>query len=147
MLDLQIVIPSINLWTKYTKPCIESLIKSSEYAGIKYRILLIDNASDDETITEAGKLVSETFSHYRAPIRLSFAESVNLGMKDAFETRGAKYCLVPNNDTILREDTIKRLIERFEKGDKEVVMVTAINVQGECKTPADLVNITEKTCD
>ncbi len=152
MLDIQIVIPSINLWTKYTKNCIESVVRSSEHAKVKYRILLIDNASIDETLQEAGKMVSETFSHHRSSVIMSFAESVNIGIKDAFEVRGAKYCLVINNDTVLREDTIKKLVERFDlekfsTKSAKVVMVTAINVQGECTTPTDLENIPEKTCE
>ena len=131
-MKVAIIIPSINLWNQYTKPCIDS-IKTSH----NYRILLIDNASTDETLVEAGKLVSDTFSHRRNNVRLSCAQSWNMGIKDAWE-RGFDYVLVLNNDVILHPDCIDRMVERFEKGG--VGMVTALDVRGECALPMMIMN-------
>lgn len=133
MSKIQIIIPCINLWEKYTKQCIESIKTTHDY-----RILLIDNASTDETLVEAGKLVSNTFSHLRNNEKLSCAQSWNVGVKDAFE-RGYEYVLILNNDIILHPTAIDTLVKRFEKGD--AAMVTCMDVRGET-TPDALQYIT-----
>lgn len=164
MPKVQIIITSINLWEKYTKPCIDSI--KTKY---DHRILLVDNGSTDETKTEAGKLVSNTFSHHRNEKAACCAKSWNYGVKDAFE-RGYDYALVLNNDVLLHPETIDRLVERFElskqkliaesiemeahkvnpeititapirpnKFESEVLaMVTAMNIRGECEKPEDI---------
>jgi len=132
---VQIVIPVINLWKKFTKQCIDSVVKACE--GVDYRILLIDNASIDETKDEAGKLVSSTFSHKRNEERWGCGQSWNYGIKDGFE-RGFDYIFVVNNDTLLHQDAIKNLMSRFEKDD--IVMATCMNIKGECSTPEDIFN-------
>lgn len=164
MPKVQIIITSINLWEKYTKPCIDSIKTKYEH-----RILLIDNGSTDETKTEAGKLVSSTFSHHRNEKAACCAKSWNFGVRDAFE-RGYDYVLVLNNDVLLHPQTIDRLVERFEASKQkliaeapvmtteqiepgvniqapigpthfeyeELAMVTAMNIRGECETPEDI---------
>jgi hypothetical protein len=124
---VQIIIPAINLWTKFSKDCIESVVKACE--GLEYRIMFIDNNSFDETLVEAGKLVSSTFSHYRSPIRMGCAESWNVGVKDAI-ARGFDKILILNNDIVIHQDAIKQLLKRFKKGD--VGMVTCMDVKGQC---------------
>lgn len=144
-MKIQIVIPCINLWNKYTKKCIESVKSKHEI-----RIMLIDNASSDETKVEAGKMVSSTFSHHRNEQPWSCAKSWNFGIKDGWE-RGYDCVAVLNNDVLLHPDCLDRMIERFEKnntsGDitKEidanqhhVVMVTAMDVRGNCDKPDNI---------
>lgn len=135
-MKIQIVIPAINLWNKYTKQCIESLetamVQASKHS-ISARILLIDNASTDETKIEAGKKVSDTFSHKRNEERWGFQRSVNFGINDGFE-RGYDYVLVCNNDIVLHPEALWRIGERFEKGtgtDEMLGMVTCMDIRGE----------------
>lgn len=163
MPKVQIVITSINLWEKYTKPCIDSI--KTKY---DHRILLIDNGSTDETKEEAGKLVSNTFSHHRNEQAWCCAKSWNFGVKDAFE-RGYDYALVLNNDILLHPEAIDYLIGRFEASKQKLVaepvefdvlasaeatiqapvkathfeseilaMVTAMNIAGECNPPEQI---------
>ena len=130
-MKLQIIIPSINLWEKYTKFAIQSVQEAMVRAkghGIDCRLLLIDNASTDETKVEAGKMVSELFAHKRNEERWGFQKSVNYGVNDAFE-RGFDLAFVCNNDIYLHPEAIWRLAERFDKGD--VGMVTCMDVRGE----------------
>lgn len=133
-MKLQIVIPCINLWEKYTKNCIENVQKTLGNLGIEYRIMLIDNASSDETIEAAGLLVSNTFAHARYETPNSFSKSVNIGIKDGIE-RGYDHFLVLNNDVLLNNACIRNLLLRIETGD--VAMVTAMNIKGET-TPQDI---------
>lgn len=133
MSKVQIVIPAINLWNSYTRACIESIKTKHEY-----RILLIDNASTDETRVEAEKMVSDRFSHKRNEERWACAKSWNYGVRDAFD-RGFEYVLVLNNDVILHPDAIDSLVERFEVFNapeiidpiKSLAMVTCLDMRGE----------------
>lgn len=133
MTKIAIVIPCINLWAKYTKPTIDSALEAMVRAkphDIDCHILLIDNASTDETATEALKMVSELFTYRRNTERWGFQKSVNYGVNEGFKN-GADIALVLNNDVILHPEFIWRIGERFEKGDVE--MVTGMPVDGEMK--------------
>lgn len=130
-MKVQIVMPAINLWHRYSKPAIDSINEAMMRAkshSIDTRLLFIDNASTDDTKVEAGKLVSELFAHQRNETRWGFQRSVNFGVNDAFE-RGFDIALVVNNDIVLHPEAIWRLAERFNGGD--VGMVTCMDVRGE----------------
>lgn len=132
-MKIQVIVPTINLWERYTKACLES-VKSKH----NLRILLIDNGSTDETKVEAGKLVSSTFAHHRNEQPWSCSKSWNFGIKDAWE-RGYDYCLVINNDVLLHPECIDRLVERFEKAEtSDTVMVTAMDIRGDCPQPVSI---------
>lgn len=150
-MKVQIIIPAINLWAKYTRPAISSIDMAMVRAdghGVKTRILLIDNASTDETREEAGKLVSEVFSHKRNEERWGFQKSVNFGVNDAWE-RGFDYAFVVNNDIVLHPEAIWRLAEAFERSraldgvELPTAMLTCMDVRGETEPDklADIVAI------
>lgn len=130
-MKIEIVVPAINLWEKYTKQCIESLNEAMMRAkahGVDSHIILIDNASTDETQTEAAKLESKLFHYQRNDERWGFQKSVNFGVNYGWEN-GAEFALVCNNDITIHPEAIWRLVERFSKGD--VGMVTCMDVRGE----------------
>lgn len=129
-----VVIPSINLWAKFTKPCIDSV--KTKY---DYRIVLVDNGSTDETREEAGKLVSATFTHKRNEQNVGCQGAWNYGIKDSFE-HGCDYVLVCNNDILLHKDAIDKLVDRFESSKTSdehltLAMVTAMDIRGELPIP------------
>jgi GT2 family glycosyltransferase len=136
MQKVQIIIPCINLWAKYTKPCIDSVVKACK--GIDHRILLVDNGSFDETKIEAGKLVSDTFSHKRFEINEGCSRAWNFGINDAFE-RGYTHVLVLNNDVLIHPESIEMLLARF-RVEPEVAMATMMDITGECVTPGSIFN-------
>lgn len=129
MPKVQIVIPCINLWNKYTKACLESI--KTKY---DYRILLIDNNSTDETETEAGKLVSNIFAHKRNTQCWSCSKSWNFGIQDGFD-RGFDYIIVLNNDIILHPEAIDKMIERFEQAEENLAMITCLDIREESNPP------------
>jgi GT2 family glycosyltransferase len=144
-----IVIPCINLWSKYTKQCIES-IKTVHDATL----VLIDNNSSDETQIEAAKLVNNNFIYHRNNECWSCARSWNFGINLAFDS-AADYVLVLNNDVILHPMAIDRMIERFEDelsnppihSDtivKELGMVTCLNIKNEIRDPREIFNLPVK---
>lgn len=133
-MKVQIVIPTINLWNKYTKPCLDSCLSAMMAAkkhGIDVRVILIDNASTDETKIEAPKLNQELIAYHRNDERWGFQRSVNFGVQYGIE-HGADAILVCNNDIVLHPEAIWRLAERIEKGD--VGIVTCNDVRGEMQT-------------
>lgn len=131
-MKVEIVIPTINLWQKYTRQCLDSVQEAMVRAkahGIDCHVILIDNASTDETATEAIKMVNELFIYQRNSERWGFQRSVNYGVNYGFE-HGAQYALVCNNDIVLHPEAIWRLVERFEKGT-DAGLVSCMDVRGE----------------
>ena len=133
-----VVIPCINLWDKYTKPAIESLQSVHELD-----IIVVDNGSTDMTQHEASLLVAEgkIGCYIRNPKNEGVSHSWNQGTRKALEDN-CDYILIINNDVVLRKDTIDNLVERLEKNEPSVVMVTAINVRNDCQQdPKNLPNL------
>ncbi len=132
-MKVEIIVPVINLWQKYTSPCLDSIFEAmirAKVHNIDSHILLIDNNSTDETSREASKLESELFHYHKNSDRWGFQRSVNFGMMYAWENK-MDFGLVCNNDIVMHPEAIWRLVERFDKGD--VAMVTGMPVDGEMK--------------
>lgn len=149
-MKIEIVIPTINLWNKYTKQCIDSVTEAMIRAkahGIDAHIILIDNKSTDETQVEASKMNNELFFYQRNEERWGFQRSVNFGVKYGIE-HGAELIMVCNNDITMHPEALWRLVARFGKDD--VGMVTCMDVTGEMTekkiTPAEIgkINAFEK---
>jgi len=132
-MNLAIVIPCLNLWRRYTKPCLDSL-----RVDYPHRIVLIDNGSTDETRDEAGRLVGATFQHRRYETNSGTARSWNYGVADGFE-KGSDYVVVLNNDILCHPECINRLARRMEQND--VAMATALDVRGEVGAPEEVLRI------
>jgi len=128
-MKVQIVIPVINLWRDYTKPCIDSVIRASR--NINYRIFLIDNGSTDETQIEAQKLISDRFLYHRNEELWPLSKAWNYGIRRAFED-GYDYAFVINNDVLIHPDAIDKLVARLKNSENELVIVTCMNVKSEC---------------
>jgi GT2 family glycosyltransferase len=129
-MNLAIVIPCLNLWRRYTKPCLDSI-----KAAHPHRIVLVDNGSTDETRTEASKLVGATFQHRRNEVTTGTASSWNYGVADGFE-KGADCVVVLNNDILCHPACIDRLARRIEQND--VGIASALDIRGEVARPEDV---------
>ncbi|MGL1863644.1 MAG: glycosyltransferase [Pseudodesulfovibrio sp.] len=93
--------PVFNNW-ELTRQCLASL---REHVGeIPNEVLLVDNASTDETATEAAgfgeSLFGHSFRYLRQEKNLGFARAINLGANQA----SGKYLYLLNNDTITVSD-------------------------------------------
>jgi len=92
-----------------TRECIESLIKS-DYPDLD--IILVDNASSDGSVQYLRSLFSgitilENSTNER------FARGSNKGMRFALD-RGTQYVFLLNNDAVVEEATIGRLVGALE---------------------------------
>lgn len=144
-----VVMVGVNLFDKYSKPALDS-IKSKHDLYIVY----VDNGSTDNTLQEAMKLVNENFHYKRFETNEGLQKAWNYGINDCFVNHNCDYVFVPNNDILLHPEAIDRLVERFERKDLEldyvripgvngdadrpIVMVTCMNIRGECPTPQDI---------
>jgi GT2 family glycosyltransferase len=132
-MKVEIVMPCINLWKKYTQPAVESVLDAMVNARghqIECHLIIVDNASTDETKTEASNYDHYLVYHQRNDTRWGFQKSVNFGVAYGIEHR-ADLILVINNDILLHPSAISRLVERFQKGD--VGMVTCLDVSHEMR--------------
>jgi GT2 family glycosyltransferase len=138
-MKIGVVIPTVDLWAKFTKPCIDSVKSKHELYFV-----LIDNNSKDETYVEATKLITPTFHYKKNEENWGCAKSWNYGIKDCFVNHGCDYVSVLNNDVLLHPNAIDRLVERFEKKDENIAMVTCLNVRGECPFPSNIFALDDK---
>lgn len=92
--------------------CIKS-IHTQDFAG-KKRIILVDNASSDQTVEYLEKefpeveVVSETRNH-------GFAKGNNIGIKLALADKKVKYIILLNTDARLAANWTKTLVNAAEK--------------------------------
>lgn len=129
------MIPCLNLWNRYTKPCLDS-IKTRH----PYRIVLVDNGSTDETCAEASRRVSSTFTYRRNESNSGTCKAWNWAANDAFE-KAADVVFILNNDVLLHPECIDRLVARLAPGDDRLGMATALDVAREIAHPQALFSI------
>jgi GT2 family glycosyltransferase len=89
-----------------TLACLESL---TQLEGIRCTILLVDNASTDDSVLK----VRQRFPQVEIlvnPSNLGFGKGFNLGMRVAYQA-GADYVFIINNDTYLAPDTLSILLQ------------------------------------
>lgn len=106
-MDVSIIL--VNYKTKdITLNCIESIVDHTE--GIDYEIILVDNNSEDGTV-EAVKKTFPSTKVIENNENLGFANGCNIGIDNS----SGKYLLFLNTDTILVENTIKKLYDFMER--------------------------------
>jgi GT2 family glycosyltransferase/Flp pilus assembly protein TadD len=91
---------------KYTQECIESLRK---HTPEKHEVVFVDNGSSDETVKWLRKIVRKN-PHYRLienRKNLGFSKGCNQGI----EVSTGEYILLLNNDVILTENWLARMLE------------------------------------
>lgn len=111
--DLSIIIVSYN--TKdFLLGCLQS-IKEADLRGISTEIVVVDNASIDDSAGTAKKSITSTTSITGLVIEnrenLGFAAGNNIGVKKA----SGRYVLFLNPDTVLSENAIKEVFTFMEK--------------------------------
>lgn len=107
---LSIIIPVFNQWG-LTEQCLKSLREHTP--GNFFEVIVVDNASTDETATQCPDLGHGLFAHRFALLRqkenLGFGRACNLGAGHA----AGEYLFFLNNDTILTRNWIPPLFKAF----------------------------------
>lgn len=96
-----------------TLECLKSLEKIS-YSN--YKIVVVDNGSEDDSVSEIKKQFSEV-KIIENKKNLGFAGGNNVGMKYAING-GADYVLLINNDTTVEENFLSELVKTGESDEK-----------------------------
>lgn len=110
---LSIIIVNYNTYT-LTRQTIESIIHKEH--TFQYEILLIDNASKDNSIEKLQKTFSDLISKKTLKVfvnstNLGFAKANNIGMRAA----EGQYILLLNSDTVVNEDCLEQCLAEMDK--------------------------------
>jgi len=109
-MDLSIIIVNYNV-----KEFLQNLLHSIDKAAqsIKHEVIIVDNASDDGSVEYLQKnfLQQDRIKLIANKKNLGFGRANNQGLKIA----QGKYLLLLNPDTLLSEDTLKKMIGFLEK--------------------------------
>ena len=117
-MSCDIIIP---IWNQleFTRDCIDSVIRNTNYP---YRIILVDNASDDETrlYLEGLRFKGQgpEIILIRNDVNAGFVKAVNQGLKIS----DAEYVCVLNNDTVAAPGWIRRMID-FAEAHNDVGLI------------------------
>ena len=113
-----IIIPVWNL-KDYTKNCVESIIRNTEYP---YRLIVIDNGSESKTREYLESLKRDSVLHGYILIRneenLGYTKATNQGL----EISDAEYVCLHNNDTIVMKGWLSEMV-RIAESSKDIGIV------------------------
>lgn len=109
-IDVTIIVPAYNKWP-LTRTCIASIVAASAGSGIRYEVILADDASSDET-TQARQLIPG-LRVVRTPGNLGFLRNCN---NAAAQARG-RYILLLNNDTVVLPGWLGELVETMDRDE------------------------------
>lgn len=105
----------------------DTVSKLTEMIGgyeILEQIVVVDNASTDDSWEKLWKLQDEKIRVIRAEKNGGYGAGNNLGVKYAVEKNGATHVLIANPDVAFSENTLLRMLKIFEK-HHDVGVVTA----------------------
>lgn len=105
----------------------DTVSKLTEMIGgyeILEQIVVVDNASTDDSLEKLWKLQDEKIRVIRAEKNGGYGAGNNLGVKYAVEKNGATHVLIANPDVAFSENTLLRMLKIFEK-HHDVGVVTA----------------------
>ncbi|MBD3244974.1 MAG: glycosyltransferase [Candidatus Moranbacteria bacterium] len=113
---LSIIIVSWN-GEKVIKKCLDSLLKQK---NVFFELIIVDNASRDSTIEiinqKQNKFGKKFIKLIQNQKNLGFPKANNQGIKKAT----GKYILFLNQDIIVKDGVLSKMIEAFEKAKKQV---------------------------
>lgn len=111
MIDVSIIIVNYNT-RKITENCIDSVKKFTE--NISYEIILVDNASTDDSANYFNEMQDIVF--IKSSENIGFGRANNLGIQQA----KGEFLFLLNSDTVLIENSIKKLVDFFRNNEKKL---------------------------
>ena len=98
---------------KNTISCIESLRRIKK-GNFEFEIIVVDNGSDDGSKEALSKL--HDIQLIALEKNLGYSGGNNVGIKEALK-RGSEYVLILNNDTIVEQNFLTRMVNCVKNGD------------------------------
>ena len=112
-----------------TLNCLNSIVDQyqAELKNNQFEIIVVDNASSDESVVEIKKLIHSTSSEQNLKIieskeNLGFSKGCNLGAKNA---RG-DYLLFLNSDTEIKDQGLLKMVDYLKKNEKVGILGGAL---------------------
>ncbi|MDO8283294.1 MAG: glycosyltransferase family 2 protein [Thermodesulfovibrionia bacterium] len=102
--------------------CLDS-ITGIDYPGDRYKVMVIDNASSDGS-QEAISLRYPDIILVENKENAGYVKAVNQGVEYGLKS-GADYIWVLNNDVVVQQDVLNRLVEAGEK-DEEIGVIAPV---------------------
>ena len=106
---ISIVIPNYNGY-KHLSGCFNTIRKQTFR---DYKIILVDNASTDESVIFIEKNYPQTHI-IKLNYNSGFAKAVNIGIKESLSDNDIKYILLLNNDVECHPNFIEELLKGFK---------------------------------
>jgi GT2 family glycosyltransferase len=135
---LSIVILNYNTGN-YLLNCLKSIYASS-LSPSGYEIILVDNASTDNSLSQikpfTNLLKTKNFQIIINPKNLGFSAGNNVGVRLA--NPNSRYLLFLNPDTLVNPDTLRRMLRFFSQNPKvdaatcKIILASTGAVQPEC---------------
>lgn len=114
MMKLSIVVLSFNT-KNLTVKCLKSITSQyKNYLGKEVELILVDNASQDQTIAAVENLKIPSLKIVQNKENLGFSKGNNEGIKDAT----GKYLLFLNTDTEVRDQGFLKMIKFLSENEK-----------------------------
>lgn len=128
---------------QYTLECIQSV---KENTKADYEIIVVDNNSSDDTVEKLGE--DPKIKLIRNAENLGFPKAVNLGIKAA----AGRNILILNNDTIVTNGWLERMLEVSESDEKigivgpisNIVSGVQVDKDANYKTNEEMIAYAEK---
>lgn len=103
---LSIIIVSFNT-SRLVINCLNSILADKKLKAIPHEIIIIDNASTDDSVSKINKLKIKNLKFKTNPVNLGFAKANNQGLKLA----SGNYILMLNSDTIILHSAISQSLD------------------------------------
>lgn len=104
-----------------TIECVQSL-KKQEY--VNFKIIVVDNCSKDQNKLETDLFLNENCDVILSKCNDGFAAGNNIGIKYGYDKYNPDYYWILNNDTIVNQDCLKRLVDKATHSQKNVGLIT-----------------------
>lgn len=109
-IDISVCMVSLNCWD-VLQPCLKSLRRTEP--SVSYEVIMVDNASSDETVSETERLFPEV-QIIRNDRNVGFTIATNQAIR---QSRG-RMILWLNTDTILEPDTLPKLVQSLDQNPR-----------------------------
>lgn len=103
-----------------TIECLNSLLQLQD---VRYRIILVDNASPDDSVSVLQKYIIEhsdagQIIFFPLKKNLGYAGGNNVGLRYALQQNDMEYCWILNNDTVVDSYALLNAIRHMKKNPK-----------------------------
>ncbi|OGY78991.1 MAG: hypothetical protein A3B74_03840 [Candidatus Kerfeldbacteria bacterium RIFCSPHIGHO2_02_FULL_42_14] len=96
---------------RYIRPLLASIVAQTEKS---IEVIVVDNASQDETVAVLEKEYTQTVRVIKNPTNDWFSKGYNRGIRESH----GEYVLICNHDVILMPDFLEKLLQRIESDPK-----------------------------